>query len=104
LLVRAGLRDRDWFLREFAERIAQLDETPTRGRVSLEEAGRKAWEGQSEGYDGLSYYIKGSLVGFYFDLRLRELTGGRKGLDDVLRGLYARYAEQEQGFPESAIL
>jgi predicted metalloprotease with PDZ domain len=104
LLVRAGLRSRDWFLKVFTDRIAELDTTPARVRVTLEEASRNAWEGGSIGYDGLSYYLKGSLVGFYFDLRLRELTGGRKSLDDVMRALDARYGRHDIGYPEEGLL
>ncbi|HZO88408.1 MAG TPA: PDZ domain-containing protein [Chthonomonadaceae bacterium] len=104
LLYRAGLRDRQWFLNTMADRIATLDSIPARTRVSLEEASRKAWEGGSEGFDGLSYYLKGSLVGFYFDLRLRALTGGRRGWDDVLRELDRRYGQRDTAYPETALL
>ncbi len=61
-------------------RIQQLDHTPARVRVTLHDASTRAWEGGSEGYDGLSYYLKGSLVGLYFDLRLRALTHNQAGL------------------------
>ncbi|HZP82322.1 MAG TPA: hypothetical protein VFB21_11845, partial [Chthonomonadaceae bacterium] len=103
LPLRAGLRDRAWFLKVMAGRIAELAATPARARGSLEEASRKTWEGQSEGYDGLNYYLKGSLVGFYFDLRLRALTGGAKGLDDVMRELDRQYGQRNLGYPEEAL-
>jgi predicted metalloprotease with PDZ domain len=103
LTLRTGLRNRAWFLGDMAGRIFELDETPSRKYVSLEEASLKAWEGESEGYAGLSYYTKGSLVGFYFDLRIRAVTGGKRGLDDVLRALDAQYGDNV-GYPPEAIL
>ena len=104
LLVRSGLRDREWFLKTMRDRIAELDNTPARGHVSLEEASYKSWEGASEGFDGLSYYLKGSLVGFYFDIRIRQLTYGRKSLDDVMRKLEAEYGKPDKGYPEDGLL
>ncbi len=104
LLVRAGLRDRAWFLDDMNDRIAQLDATPARRRVSLAEASQRAWEGGSQGFGGLSYYLKGSLVGFYFDLRIRELTNGRRSLDDAMRELDVKYGRRDIGYPETALL
>jgi predicted metalloprotease with PDZ domain len=83
--------------------MEELDNTPARLRVSLETAARKAWEGGSEGYDGLSYYLKGSLVGLYFDLRIRELTAGMRSLDDVLIALDRDFGAHGRGYPDEAI-
>lgn len=102
-LVHAGLREQDWFLNEMGRRIAELENTPSRKRVSLSEASLKTWEGGSSGFDGLSYYLKGSLVGFYFDLRLRALSGGERGLREVLRALYAEYGLSDRGYPDEAL-
>jgi predicted metalloprotease with PDZ domain len=104
VLYRCGLRDSSWLLNDLAERIGELDNNPARLRVSLEDAGRKAWEGESEGFDGLSYYLKGSLVGLYFDLRLRQLTAGQRSLDDVMRLLDAEYGGKNRSYPETALL
>jgi predicted metalloprotease with PDZ domain len=103
-LYRAGLRDRSWLLTDLATRMEQLDNNPARRSVSLEEASRKAWEGESEGFDGLSYYLKGSLVGLYFDLLIRERTGDRACLDDVMRLLETQYGSKNRGYPEDALL
>lgn len=104
ILYRAGLRDRNWLLKDLSNRINELDANPARLVVSLEEASRKAWEGASEGFGGLSYYLKGSLVGLYFDLRLRALTGGRRTLDDVMRLLDTDYGSKSRAYPEEALL
>ncbi|HEY0062524.1 MAG TPA: PDZ domain-containing protein, partial [Telluria sp.] len=39
----------------------------------------------------VSYYGKGSLIALVFDLTIREKTGGKKSLDDVMRALWQRY-------------
>jgi predicted metalloprotease with PDZ domain len=39
----------------------------------------------------VSYYTKGSLVALAFDLTIREQTGNRKSLDDVMRLLWQRF-------------
>ncbi len=103
-LVRAGLRTKSWFLNEFAARIADFDSDPARTRVSLEEASLKAWEGHSEGFGGMSYYLKGSLAALYFDLRIRALTNGNRGLEDAFLVLETQYGSSDSGYPETALL
>ena len=56
------------------------------------------------GFDGLNYYLKGSAIGFYFDMRIRALTQGKRSLDDVMRDLDAQYGEKNIGYPEEALL
>ena len=104
LLFRAELRSADWALKQLGQHISQLDNNPARNRVTLEEASRKSWEGQSEGFGGLSYYLKGGLVGFYFDLKIREATQGSKTLDDVMQEMIETYGKKDKGYPESALL
>ncbi len=104
LLFRADLRSSDWLLKQLGQHISQLDNNPARSRVTLEEASRKSWEGQSEGFGGLSYYLKGGLVGFYFDLKIREATQGSKSLDDVMQEIVETYGKKDKGYPESALL
>ena len=104
LPFRAGLRSPEWFLKQLQNDLDDLEKTPTRRGISLESASRKTWEGQSEGFDELSYYVKGCLVGFYFDLRIRELTKSAVSLDDVMRELDKTYGARNVGYPEDAIL
>lgn len=42
----------------------------------------------------VSYYTKGSLVALALDLTIREKTGGRRSLDDVMRALWQRYGRE----------
>ncbi|HLJ54367.1 MAG TPA: PDZ domain-containing protein [Chthonomonadaceae bacterium] len=101
--VRAGIRTPQWFAEQMAQRIRLLDGTPARSKVTLEEASRHAWEGRSEGYDGLSYYVKGCLVGWLLDLQLREMTGDAHSLDDVIRDLDRRFGAADTAYPPGAL-
>lgn len=55
-----------------------------------------------------SYYTKGSLVALALDLHLRNASGGKKSLDDVMRLLWKRYGREfyrglARGIPEDAM-
>lgn len=104
LPYRAGLTQESELLAELANRITELQNTDARLRVSVEEASRKAWEGGSQGFGGLSYYLKGSLLGLLFDVKIRAATDDAKSLDDVLRLLDSEYGKKGIGYDEEAIL
>jgi len=58
----------------------------------------------SQGYGGLSYYTKGELVGLCLDLKIRQVTGSQRSLDDVMRSLYAQVRHGDgPGFGEDDI-
>jgi predicted metalloprotease with PDZ domain len=68
----------------------------------LEESSFDAWikyyrRDENSVNSGISYYTKGSIVSFLLDARIRQATGGRRSLDDVLRLAWRRYAG-ERGF------
>ncbi len=50
----------------------------------------------------VSYYTKGALIALALDLRLREGSGGRTSLDDVMRLLWQRHGDGT-GVPEDGI-
>ena len=59
---------------------------------------------QDEGFPNahVSYYTKGALVALSLDLLLRERSGDRVSLDDLMRRLWARWGDGS-GVPEDAI-
>ena len=101
---RARARSSDWFLKQMADTMNRLEATPERHSKSLEDASRQTWETDELDLDALNYYEKGALVGFYFDLRIREATQGAKSLDDAMRELDAQYGKPNRGYPDDAIL
>jgi len=63
----------------------------------------KAWEGRSEGFDGLSYYEKGLVVGLLLDIEMRRVSKNRVGTDDLMKTLFSETDKRGQGYPEGEI-
>ncbi len=98
LVARAGLSDADGYLSSISKHIRDLQNAPGRLEQSLAEASLTVWD--SKGMSGvgvdrnksISYYTKGPVAGFLLDAKIRELTRGRKNLDDVIRLAYSKYS------------
>jgi predicted metalloprotease with PDZ domain len=62
----------------------------------LEQASLDVWTGSFSGLGGgdktVSYYVKGPVVAFLLDAKVRQETHGAKSLDDVMRLAYDRYS------------
>lgn len=102
LVNRAGLSSRDDYLKKLSKDIEALQTTPGRLVQPLEESSFDAWikyyrRDENSVNTGISYYTKGSTVSFLLDARIRQATGGRRSLDDVLRLAWRRYSG-ERGF------
>jgi predicted metalloprotease with PDZ domain len=102
---RYGLNTDLEYFKHLADTITTLQHNPARLKVSADESSLRVVEANnSQGYGGLSYYNKGELVGLCLDLRIREVTHGRKSLDDVMKGLYAQCGKgNKSGFGEDDI-
>ena len=103
MLARAGLIDRDEFLSRLSWQIGTLQNAPGRRRQTLEQSSEQVWtnstSGVNEHANTVSYYVKGAVVGFLLDARIRHATSGARSLDDVLRLAYQRYSGA-RGFTE----
>jgi predicted metalloprotease with PDZ domain len=101
LVTRAGLASAEDHLRTLSSQIKQLQQTPGRLVQSLEQASLDVWTTSFSGIGGgaktVSYYIKGPIVGFLLDARIRRATGGKRTLDDVMKLAYKRFSG-ERGF------
>lgn len=99
---RAGLSTTDEFLSTLSEEIQTLQSTPGRLTQSLEQSSFDAWiklyrPDENSANSSISYYTKGAVVGWLLDARIREETGGKKSLDDVMRTAFARFSG-DRGF------
>lgn len=103
LMVEAGLQGRGFWLAYLSSNIEDLQRNAARKRVTLERASLGAWEGESQGYGGLSYYNKGMLVGLLLDIELRRRTENRVSLDDLVKELMKQAQATGKGFPEGEI-
>jgi predicted metalloprotease with PDZ domain len=93
LLRRAGLLDSTAAVAELAASLQSYLDNPASARVSPERSSQTAWDPPAvNGGYSVSYYLQGKLLGDFLELRLRDATGARRGMDDVMRRLYDRFA------------
>src|SRR5262249_27972362 len=83
------------FLARLSSQIGRLQNSQGRLVQTLEESSLDVWGSGTSGVGRdpatkVSYYVKGPVVGFLLDARVRRATGGRKSLDDVMRLAYER--------------
>jgi predicted metalloprotease with PDZ domain len=105
ILCRAGLASQQDFLQAVSRFIGQLQNAPGRLTQTLEQSSLSVWRGGTSGIGRdnkttVSYYVKGPVVGFLLDARIRHLTDGRKSLDDVMRIAYKRFSGERGFTPE----
>jgi predicted metalloprotease with PDZ domain len=105
LALRAGVLTRAEFLGNLSSVIADLQSTPGRLLQSVELASYDAWiryyrPDENSPNVSISYYVKGQVLGFLLDARIRQLTNGARSLDEVMRAAYARYSGARGFTPE----
>jgi predicted metalloprotease with PDZ domain len=101
MLRRSGLISVDRYLAGLSKQITALQTAPGRLKQSLEQSSLGVWSNSNSGVGvsdaTVSYYIKGEVAGFLLDARIREASGDRASLDQVMREAYRRYSG-ETGF------
>jgi predicted metalloprotease with PDZ domain len=105
IIARAGLATPREHLAALSSHIGQLQNSRGRLVQSLEDASLDVWASGTSGVGRdaatkLSYYVKGPVVGFLLDARIRRATGDKKSLDDVMRLAYRRYSGEKGFTPE----
>ena len=106
ILVRAGLMTRDQYFERMQKNIANYEDSPGHLFQSATQSSFDTWiDGMSRGEHfantTISYYDKGAALGLLLDLEIRNRTGNRKSLDDVMRALYQKYyKERKRGFTD----
>jgi predicted metalloprotease with PDZ domain len=100
---RAGfISDRD-YLNSLARSIQNLQNTPGRLEMSVEEASFDAWikfyrPDENSINSQVSYYAKGAILGLLLDLEIRKRSGGTRTLDDVMRHLYSEFYQKGRNY------
>ncbi|MEO1232266.1 MAG: hypothetical protein AAFZ18_25540 [Myxococcota bacterium] len=97
ILRRAGLHNDKSYLAELSKVAESVARTPGEEVQSLARSSFDAWiefyrpdpESRNQ---GISYYRKGALVGLALDAEIREVTGDRLSLDDVMRAAWKDYS------------
>ena len=101
-LVRCGLIEKKDYLELLGRSITTHLRTPGRARQSLAESSFDAWikyyrQDENSPNAGVSYYVKGPVVAFLLDAKIRRVTKGEKTLDDLMKLAYQRHGG-ERGF------
>jgi predicted metalloprotease with PDZ domain len=101
-VVRSGLGSMQDFLAAVSSHIGQLQASPGRLVQSLEQSSLDVWSSGTSGVGRdrdktVSYYVKGPIVAFLLDARIRHASSGKRSLDDVMREAYRLYGG-ERGF------
>jgi predicted metalloprotease with PDZ domain len=94
---RAGLSNPDDYLAALSEMIRMLQSTPGRHVQSLEQASWDAWiklyrPDENTINTSVSYYVKGAVVAWLLDARIRRSTNGGRSLDDLMRLAFTRFS------------
>lgn len=96
LTTRAGRGTPKDFLARLSGNINRLQQSPGRLEQTLEQASLDVWTSSFSGLGGgsktVSYYVKGPIVAFLLDAKVRRETKGAKTLDDVMKLAYQRYS------------
>ncbi len=86
-----------------AASIAEYLGNPARTRVSPARSSWTTWDPPSvNGGYSISYYLTGALIGEMLELKLRDATGTRRGMDDVMHRVFDRYAAA-RGFTDAQL-
>jgi predicted metalloprotease with PDZ domain len=99
-LARAGVATHAEYLEAISAQVRSLQTTPGRLEQSVEAASYDAWvkyyrADENTPNTAISYYVKGAVIGFVLDARIRRLTGGAKSLDDIMRLMRSRFSRQK---------
>lgn len=88
--IKQGLQSLPDFLAAIQQKAKQMQQFDN--KIPLTELSRAAMERQDQYYN---FYLKGALVGLCLDIRLRELSGGKYGTQEMMRDLSARYGKNK---------
>jgi predicted metalloprotease with PDZ domain len=104
-LERSGVFTKEQWYGDLGEQITDLQARPARLWQSVEESSLDAWLEKYDDYRqpdrSISYYNKGQIDGVLLDLAIRDATGNKKSLDDVMRGMNEKYAKAGKFYNDS---
>ena len=107
-LARVGTIPAQKYLDIVAQNISRLLQNAGRFKQSAAESSFDAWtkfykQDASATNNIVSYYTKGGIIALGLDLLLREQSGDKVCLDDVMRVLWQQYGKNESGTPDNVI-
>ncbi len=105
ILRRAGIFTVEDYLLELSDDISRFLGTPGRFVQSAEESSFDSWikfyrPNEDSANSTISYYNKGTLLGFMLDMEIRKATIGKRNLDNVMRLLYSQSYKKGRWFED----
>jgi predicted metalloprotease with PDZ domain len=109
ILRRAGIYTVAEYLDSLADQFSRFRATPGRKLQTAEESSFDSWVKFSMQFfrpdensinSGVSYYNKGSILGWMIDMQTRRATGGAKSLDDIMRKVYSDSRISGRGYTD----
>jgi predicted metalloprotease with PDZ domain len=107
-LARTGLITPESYLELLGQTLTRVQRGQGRLRQTVTESSFDAWtrfykQDENAANAIVSYYAKGALVALALDLTLRERSGETVTLDHLMRLLWRRYGNGDEGVPERGI-
>jgi len=107
-LLRCGLIEQQSYLELLAQTMTRVQRGIGRTRQSAAESSFNTWtrfyqQDENAANAIVSYYAKGCLIAACIDLKIREISGSERSLDDVMRRLWQDYREQARGVEKDSI-
>lgn len=107
-MVRSGVITPADYLELISATISRVLRGSGRLKQSVAESSFDAWtkfyrQDENAPNAVVSYYAKGSLIALALDLQLREASGGKISLDDVMRLLWKNYGQTGVGVAEEGL-
>jgi len=104
-MVRAGLITRDAYLELVAKTASRVRRGAGRLVQSVTDSSLDAWtkfykQDENSPNAIVSYYAKGALMSLCLDGWIREASGGKRSLDDLMRDLWQRWRDTGEGLAE----
>ncbi len=108
ILYKAGIIDHKRYLNTVIDNINNVYKYDGVIKQSLANSSMTSWikyyrQDENSPNAIVSYYVKGALVGMCLDLFIRIKTKSVKSLDDVLKGLFAKWQADQKGVEEDEI-
>jgi predicted metalloprotease with PDZ domain len=100
-LLKSGVFSLEQYLKELSKQVQKHLDNPARFSMSVAAASYDTWlDGYVPGAPGrkVSIYTEGCLLAFYCDMKLRQATQNKLGLEVVMKQLYYDFACQQKGY------
>jgi predicted metalloprotease with PDZ domain len=103
--LRSGLWSKQDFYADLAQQINELESRPANRWQSAEQSSLDTWLDKYDYYNGpefsVSYYTKGQVLGDLLDILIRDRTNNERSLDDVMRKMNEKFAEEGKTYRDS---